>query len=474
MLVEPYVRPPVAPRLVLVDPQGRYIAEDGQLADTDDLTAQERCFTLWDIARILLNNGQGEALCWNNEDVRWRPERHPEDGDRWQARRSDVFVLRWPFDENILPLPSLLAELGRWRDWLAEEGAASTGTTGSAAMSLLKATLDAPLACSDGATPPLLQTRGGRQELGPRGAGSWTGRCLQLDLPAAYASELGGLAYGGRWLHTDDLTRPLEQYAEQGLPVFARARIRVPRSMLFGPLLKRQHRRMHHAEAFIRSQTVDQDGRSILYPAGRLQGVWTWQELQVALEAGCKLEQLFEGWVHRSSRRPFEQWWQAIQRGRELGQVAGSLAKMTGNALVGRFSLDPRIQGHRTVRHLERGRMVAYPLRQNPFQWPAHDLAETVTGRTRARLTGAMLLLGERVLSAHTDGIWVVDTPELELQRLLPGWRVKQRADRLDLINPQKLRYQVRGCWHYVYAGVPFGEQQLRFEQEWERMQASS
>jgi hypothetical protein len=72
---------------------------------------------------------------------------------------------------------------------------------------------------------------------------------------------------------------------------------------------------------------------------------------------------------------------------------------------------------------------------------------------------------GERLLSAHTDGAWVVDdgTPYPE------GWRVKQRAHRLDYLSPVALRYW-RGRWpQVVFAGSPPQEAEERFSEEWAR-----
>lgn len=461
MIVAPYRQPPRPPTIVLVTPDGAYIDEHGQILQPAQLTAGHRCFLLWDIARQLIRAGRGESLCWNNEDVRWRPEAHPDESDRWVTRHSDAYVLRWPFDEDVLPLPELMAELVKYRDWLAREGAAPTGTTGSASMSLLRAKLEGRLVCSMGARPPLLQTRGGRQETGPDGPGTYRGVISNFDLPAAYASTIGTLHYGGVWQTSSELPRPWLEYAAEGAAVFVKARVSIP-ELTYGPLIRRLPRRVTALEMALYAATVESDGSSFLYPTRRrVQGTWTWQELEQAQSAGCTVEKTLEVWVHRAAWQPFLPWWEAVQNGRALGGVAGAFAKMTGNALWGRFAMDLRVQGRRTIRTAKGSRL----LKQNPFQWPAHDLAETVSGRVRAALYGAMATAGRQLVSAHTDGLWVRDRVDL-----LEGWRVKKKAVQLDLLDPQTLRY-----WHWhgqpaehVMAGVPFAEQPVAFADRWQ------
>lgn len=458
--VHPYKRNPEPPTVALMTVDGVAVDERGRRLDFDDWPADVRCWVSYDDVRELVAGGQGEALCWNDEEVRWRHRRFEEG---WKRRPSDVHVLRLPFGDD--PRSNLRA-LQRWRDWLGRYGAAPTSTTGGAAWSLLRARLEETVWLSMGTPPPLLQTLGGRQENGPAGPGRFDGRLVQYDLPAAYASELGGLKYGGSWHRTSDLTvdRDPEWWARDGRPVFCRARVTVP-ELEVGPLPRRPRARMYGLRATLFGAT---------YPTGaRLQGVWTWQEIAAAEQAGCRVEKIVETWIHvAGERRPFAPWWEAIEDGRRMPGLAGLLAKTTGNALWGNFCMDAHNNGARSIRGRERGKLET---RAHPFRGgrpPAHDLAETVSGRVRARLFDLMAAAGDRLVTAHTDGAWVVDELELDDLHDPSGWRPKQAATRLDLIGPQVLRYWPRGRVgpEVVFSGMTTNEAGPAFEAAWLRL----
>lgn len=460
MIVEPYRRNPKPPVVALLLPSGEVVNEHGEDVDLDDWPPDHRLWCSYETAYTLVREGKGEALCWNGEEIRWRHDRHETE---WVRRSSDANVIKLPFSH--LPVETQLRGFCLWRDWLAAYGASPAGTSGSAAWSLLRARLERRLVTSSGERPPLRQTVGGRQELGPGGPGEYRGRLLHLDLPAAYASTLAGLRYGGVWLDTrDEPGRRLTDYAGADTPVFVRARVRIPatESGGSGPLIQRPRR---ITRSYLESMLVGS-----LYPAGtRLQGFWTWEELQAAEASGARIERVLGGWVHRSGWHPFVPWWDAIVEGRALGGLAGQLAKMTGNALWGRFCMDPRVSGRRTIRRRvktgTRTELISRMLPERPAPWPAHDLAETVSGRVRARLFLGMLAAGDGLVSAHTDGLWirgVVDVGE--------DWRMKDRAAELDLLGPQKLRYRPKGGdeWWYCVSGVPAERAPELFQHDWE------
>lgn len=477
MIVDPYVRTPVAPTVAVLTREGRIVDEHGELLDPDDWPKGTRCWTDYDTVRELVNDGQGEALCWNGEEIRWRHERLEED---WHSRASDVAVLRLPFPESV---EATLRALGAWRDWLARYGASPTGTSGSAAWSLLRATLTETLFCSMGSPPPLLQTLGGRVELGPAGPGRFEGELCQVDLQAAYARELSGLRYGGRWFRSADLPgvrREPAWWAGEGRPVFVRCRVEIP-ALAYGPLVRRPRRRMSQLQLFFSQLHEDR------YPVStRLQGLWTWQELEAALEQGCRLLSVGEFWVHLAARRPFGAWWEAVQEGRRMPGLAGLLAKVTGNALWGRFCMDSRAQGRRSVRSRDGKRVGSRELALRGGLPPAHDLAEIVSGRVRAELYRLMMRAGDDLLSAHTDGAWIKGGDASSHKSLAEprvteaaggSWRVKQPARRLDLIDPQTLRYwpvpaRPSEPW-VVYAGVPAGLAAGAFERAWSKADLS-
>jgi hypothetical protein len=206
------------------------------------------------------------------------------------------------------------------------------------------------------------------------------------------------------------------------------------------------------------------------YPVGAtMQGVWTWQEVETAVRHGTRLLELKDVWVHLGGRFIFQAWWEAVQEGRKAPGLAGMLAKVTGNALWGRFCMDNRVQGVRTIRAREGRTIASRPVRVLGGQPAAHDLAETVSGRTRARLYDVMMTAGPKLVSAHTDGIWStqLDQPD--------GWRRKGLARRLDLIDPQTLRYwpippNPTEPW-VVMAGIPATMATEAFERSWNHTQ---
>ena len=475
MIVAPYKRHPEPPTVCWLGPDARVTTEHGERVELETLPKGFRVWTDFDTVRELLTAGRGEALCWLGDEIRWRHRRLDRDG--WATRPSDVAVLKLPFPSSV---EACTAALSRWRDWLESYGASPTGTTGSAAWSLLRATLAEPLYTSAGwrGEPERLlrATLGGRQELGPSGAGVHTsteagGPLEHWDLPAAYASELGELPYGGQWQRVSELRRQgaeheLEWWARGNRPVFVRARVRVPAGLEYGPLPRRPRRKVQGLEAMLFATT---------YPRGvELRGMWTWQELEQARAVGCTVREL-EAWVHLAGgARPFSEWWAAIQAGRSMGGLAGTLAKVTGNALWGRFCMDG---GRAAARSIKSGaRNGECETRRAPIPGgipPAHDLAETVSGRVRAKLYAAMMTAGGRLVAAHTDGFWSHELGELSAFMLptVGGWRLKEQARRLEVLSPQSLRYwpSPPAEWEpgIVLAGEPAGTAEEAFERHW-------
>lgn len=504
MIVEPYVKTPAAPTVAILTPEGVPVSERGQILDLDDWPAGHRLWASYETVYALVRTGRGEALCWNHEEIRWRHRRFEEG---WTKRASDAAIVKIPFDQ--LSLESSLSSFVAWRNWLASWGASPTGTSGSAAWSLLRASLQRKLFTGSGERPPLDRTVGGRQQMGPAGQGSFSGKLVHLDLPAAYASTLAGLRYGGQWLESPWVVA--ERYAGSDHPVFVRARVRVPAGLL-GPLVSRQRRK---PRSFMESMLLGQT-----YPSGRvIQGVWTWEEVAAAEQAGATIVKVLQAWVHRSGHHPFWPWWEAIQEGRRMPGLAGQLAKVTGNALWGRFCMDSSA-GVRSIRS-KNGTLTARPMVGGSQSWPAHDLAETVSGRVRAKLYGLMVEAGDSLVSAHTDGAWIKgddDGPLQDAERstavsrrqrdlregrghdsgtrvaraedgtgaasggcrrdlaggaLGRGWRVSAHARRLDLLDPQTLRYYptpptADGGPMVVYAGVPAERAEAMFDKRWE------
>jgi hypothetical protein len=442
VVVTPYRRRPERPRVGYLTPEGVPLGEGGERLRWGEWDPRQRLWVSFDVVRSLVLAGRGEALCWNGEEIRWR-EQAGEPG--WQPRPSDACVLRLPLED--LEPEQVVRALARWRDWLWSHGAIASGTVGSCSWSLLRATLSRPLFTPGPKqlAPPIPYTLGGRQETGPRGLGRFEGRLELVDLQAAYARTLGTLLYGGRWLDSAQIgSRDPERLGRAGRPIFVRAQVRIPEGLEYGPLPDRP-RTTQNPWLLL--------GIGPEYPTGTtIQRVWTWQELQAAEAAGCRILRVRELWVHYAGGEPFAAWLDAVEQGRGLRGLAGMLAKMTGNALWGRFAMRAA-QGQRTIRSRHGRVTVSRPAQRNDRALAAHDLAETVSGRVRARLFELMHRLGDRCLSVHTDGGWIVAGDD---EPLAGGWRVKAHADRLDLLGPQTLRYrELNGKLRTVVAGTP-------------------
>lgn len=451
MKIDPYKLRPVPPRIGLLLDERTALVEGGWTVALEKVPPDVRVFSSGDLVSELLADEKGEALAWNGEPIRWRPAR----GNTWKNDASDVRVFWLPFPSPVRALEGLVF----WRDWLADYGAGPLGSLGGSAFSLLRATLKEPLWTTVGEHPPIRFTLGGRQEVGRSGPGYYMGDLYHFDIPAAYAEVLGSLRYGGWWREVDPAF-PFELAHARGMLTFVRARIRVP-DLPYGPLPRRP-----------RSQPGLWEG--VLFPVSyptetRLQGVWTWDELRSAIEAGCTLEKVLTVWIHQTgdeTHLPFAPWWRAVQEGRSMPDFASTLAKATGNALWGQFCIRP--DGRRDVIRWRRkkGTMVR-ELHRVPVYGTrpgAPDLAELVTGKVRARLAAFMLAAGDRLLAAHTDGAWTRKLP-----RRPKGWRLDARAYRLDLLGPQELRYWPPGERDpvYVVSGVPEKLAPETFERAW-------
>lgn len=457
MIVRPYKRFHNRKRVALVDPEGRYIDESGELLKPKELDSDYRCFCSWETARTLTIAGRGEALLWNGEHIRWRPYQYPDE-ESWVARPFDAYVLRVPmYPQNELNL----AEIARWRDWLWQYRAIP-GTMGGSSMSLLKAHLHKPLYCSSQwDVSRLRQSAGGRITNGPGGKGEYRGALYHWDLPAAYATEIGTLRYGGRWFDSSIGRDWLDRLHRKRVPLLVRARVYVPKGFLYGPLPTRPRKPLHPFKALL----LMYSGKR--YPVGKtIQGVWTYEELLSAERAGCGVR-IIEAWKHSSpTDSPFRYWWAAVQDGRQMQGLAGLLAKTTGNALWGMFAMDPALRGSSSIHHRPKGkrRMQTRKPPPRPYPIPAIDLAEIVAGRVRARLYDAMLVCGDSLVCAHTDGLWSVGTGH---DPLGADWRIKERAWEMQLLTPQAYRYWNRGAPSVIYSGVPIERAQESFEKAW-------
>lgn len=440
-MIAPYKRTPKPPAVGLVRADGRVLLDDGSIRKLADLPAREqhkpgpgiRLYMDRDLCRVrFLLRGKGRAVCWNEVPIRWLPD---ADVRSERDHRQVILLGAYPGDG-----PEILDGLVRFRDFLADHGAAIS-SPGSSSMSLLRATLTRSILIDGGERPPIGEVIGGRQEpfVEPGRYGSF----VHYDLSAAYAKTLGTLVYPGKWSRWPGLPD-----ADVEWPCFVRATVRVPREIV-GPLPRR--RRAPRQAAFVRRIEIRE------YPTGRsLTGTWELREFLSALQAGCKA-QIHDVWmmVGIDERRPFEGWWSLIEKARKLPGYAGTLGKISGNALWGRFVTF----GERTIVTYKDGRPLkveSYPIRTLPKEMQGLMLAETITGRVRARLYSEMIAPHrDRLISVHTDGGLLSITEQEPRPSLGDDWRPKDAGTNLTYINPQCFAFKRPGTGHvYKVSGV--------------------
>jgi hypothetical protein len=287
---------------------------------------------------------------------------------------------------------------------------------------------------------------GGRQEAS---SGQAFTDMVTLDIASAYPYEMASRPYAGVMREVSRLTNLDPQRA--GL---AKAIIKVPTSLKYAPLPVR----------------VDVD--MIQWQFGKIEGTYTWAELDAAKQIGCEVEVL-RCWAPLTEVEPFGEWWGVVRAGREaVSPGASKLVKAISNSLWGMFGMtgDDRSVVRWSDNAGNRAEIVGRPERKMPQANTVHIAAET-TSRVRRRMLLEGLygdLNNDSVEAAHvdTDGLIV---PAQSLTRLTrrnmgdgPGqWRVKNTMSVLEVNGPQLYRYNCgprcgvdHNGWHYVAAGV--------------------
>jgi hypothetical protein len=465
MIVHPYQKKPKIPRIAVVNDDGIYVDESGATFTANSeykfKQGQIVCYVLWDTAISLTKNGIGEFSSWNSKDTRWRAKIHVDETD-WKPRPLDAGIIQFPVSVT-LSFDDVLKEIVEFRDWLNDEGARASCTFGAMSISLLRAKISSPIFTGMGGRnncPPIEFTRGGRQFIPDGGMGKYEGQIINWDLPSAYASTLGNICWNGYW--TKCYLRHAIKAHQNGAPVYCHATVDIP-NVRVGPLPLTLSRPPNPLSTAI--------SHKFGYPISeRLEGIWTLSELFEAENVGCKVDYII-CWAMMTQNQPFTEWWKAILRGKELdGAIARSLAKRTGNSLVGTFSKDPRVKGKKLAIHYVNGNRKIRRLNFHPnSQVPGHDLAEAITSAVRAKLYQHIVAADEHLLSAHTDGLWVKGKYEVP-----NGWRIKQQAKRIDLIDPQNLRYYI-DTWNsrVVMSGVPSKLAAEEFEKRWKKLECN-
>jgi hypothetical protein len=448
---KPLVRP-----AFLAD-EGHALDESGRRVELSKLPEELRVFAPWETVDRFARDGVGELVAWGEEAIRWRHERR---GDS-HRRRPDVVIVKVPTDPG-----SFAGGVVEWSDWLRRYGIGPSWSLGSSSMSLLRSTLERELVTTNGALPEPRWTLGGRQQAWHE-PGTELGGLVQLDLQAAYTHVIGGLRYGGVWRAVEKpAAAMLDLFHDADLPILAHALVNLPDGISLGPLPRRPQRRPEPG--------YDELAPNVPYPvAGRLSGLFSYDELRAARDAGARVR-VDRAYVHTCGDRVFGSWLDAVLDGRELTGYAGQLAKSTGNALWGQFVIDDRKL--LAVLRWDQGRFSRLPVQGSKgHAVRAWDLGELVCGAVRAELFRTLSKFPRRdLVAAHTDGAWLRDSALVDFA--LPGledrgWRVKKRAKRLRLLDQQHYAYLVpRGrSWHYIVSGVPSSQAPELFDRLWSR-----
>lgn len=462
MIIEPFKRTPKIPTIALVNNEGIYVTENGECYSPNSeykfRLGEIVCYILWDTAMYLLREGMGELLRWNTKEIRWRPFKYMSENE-WKSRPFDAGIIQFPVSIGF-DFDDVLKQLTEFKDWLIDEGAKPHCTFGSTSISLLRSKLNAKLITGLGACPPIKFTRGGRVLLGTKGPGKYDGQIFNWDLPAAYASTLGNIRYNGSWT-VRPFNAAIKAY-EHGAPVYCHATVDIP-NVNFGPLPGSVRRAANPIESAI----LNKFG---YVTNGKMEGIWTLDELLAAQDVGCQFTPI-TCWAMLTGQQPFLPWWNAILRGRELsGPIARSLAKRTGNALWGSCCSDGSARIKKVIVSYEGNKKKTRKINfRHNGQKPGHDLAEAVSSAVRAKLYEHIIIADTHLLSAHTDGVWVQGQYEVP-----DGWRIKQQARRIDLIDPQILRYYTDAQnSHVVMAGIPYKIAPEKFEEKWAKHEYS-
>lgn len=433
MAIEPYKRPPKPRDVAWMTRSGKVRTEGGRTLSLGDVSPKVTIYSDWRRVQPL-SRGWGEVGCWNDTPTTFLVD-----------DRTVRIVPELPGTDD-----EHLEALVRLRDALASYGASGTSLA-SCSWSLLRATLERRVIVNGGPDPiHIPEVVGGRVVYG-QSPGHFP-RFVKIDISAAYASTLGAMSYPGQWVRFDQAIPP----ADEPMHYFYAGRVWVPK-MTHGPLPKRLLRPPPHvARSPGPSDIVRKMSWLRPYPTGGLylRGLWSGPELRAAMSVGVDPKP-DRGWIMVGGDpdwKPFAPWWTAIQVLRSLDGMAGTLGKVVGNTLVGRF----QARGAHWRLAWDKDSNCRYRRRVNGWHPPRSsqplDIAELVCSTVRARLyTEAIVPAGDRLIGAHTDGALLTEPIPLQ-----GGWRTQHEGSGLIFLSPQTWAYpDADGRWIYTYSGVP-------------------
>jgi len=432
--------------------ENKYVAN---FENTKLFSRPELIKTLWYKEKV------GEILKFGGEIRKWRLEcpKHFKSKQSWPGHSSEVTVLNnksCPKNDK-----DLLEGLVHYRDWIEENGGSIMGTISNTSLSVFKASLqrdyDTPFE-GIGITHPI----GGRLLPCKSLHTSYKGNFVQWDLISAYSQGLGELRFGGTdssWRETKNLNWNFDSMVEKGWVIYIEAEVTIP-EMRLGPLPERR-----------KTKSIRPLWSVLSFPTKeKIKGVWTYEEIRQADLAGCKIK-IIRTIVHHATGEMYwhKNWYHIMKQGKQtLPGFAASLAKETGNSLWGRYAM--REKASATVWRTDGGRRIK---EERSFTiTPGHkclELADQLGGKIRAKLFRFAIRADNLLLQGNVDSGWI----EYESSWKPPSddWRIKKRANRIDILDDATYRYWNPGeeAPVYITPGIPSIFAEKTFVDIWER-----
>lgn len=348
------------------------------------------------------------------------------------ATNLRVFPVAWALPDGEADAAETV---GEWVDWLRSHGVQPSAPS-TAGQRLWTNTLHAPLTVrGPRGVDPSPAVFGGRMHAPSVGQHT---ACRYHDLAAAYPTALADTPVATVW--TDSTRLDLDR--SDG---FAIVRVRLPDDgSPWGSLP-------------VRTETGECD-----WPAdGRtVDGMWTLDDLRVAVDAGATIETVQRAYYARATRHVWAEWWDRVGEARRL---YNPLAKVTTNRLWGIFAMQPargKIVCEDRWGNRMRHEAINDPEAETPEAMRTQAfLAAITSAKVRARLWWEAIRGGD-VFYCDTDAVVTSDaTTEVPPAGGAPGrWRLKRTMARFDVAGPQAIRWRDYGPgseWQYSVSGVP-------------------
>jgi hypothetical protein len=339
------------------------------------------------------------------------------------------------------PLDQFTA-LTRVLEFLSHQGVRA-GSLSSMAAALWRSTLPREIEFAFDARVGRSGFYGGRQERPDASADEFTDQ-VSLDISSAYPTSQVERPYATGLRGVDKSTT-----LDPTVAGLCEARVHVPEDLRFAPL------------------PVRLGPNAIQWARGDLEGVWTWCELDAAMQVGAIVTPV-RVWAPTGETSPFDAWWTLCRWARDaVGEDAAKLVKAITNMLWSTFALvdDGRSA---TVRwrddHGDEPTSVRRPRRRMPQANTVHVSAETSSRvRRRMLLEG---LYGDTETPSHCDTDGIICSLESAMRRTrghgAGEWRFKNEMRTLQIKAPQLYRYTCgpycgvdHSQWHYVASGIP-------------------